>query len=1415
MTEKAAQPGFEIISCAHPRYENKPALAADEAVAEIAKLLRPWGGHLDEWAIKTRRTSGLTDFRLAYWTEQGRTSNTMLAWISHGASDQATRTAQLFVSGDPGTGRDSARKPEDLADHVRAHLRDRSTEELWTIVLVEACGARRFVENVEVELKGTKNHEPSRRLLVLGSGAPQATQFLGTFARDLGATLEQVTEDALPLTRLAELLSRFQDAGVDRYAIARLNLADSTLLRVMLTPRTAVWNDYRDLRRALENASVDSDAYQAMIHYTAKGTGADLGEFAWHFVGRRDERTRIFRWLRSTRESDTHHLLVVCGPPGSGKSALLGSVLIDCHPDLAHALQEVIGKRNIEPPGDPLPAFDLVLHLTGATVPTVAAQILAYLKDDEDVSHIMDPVTEAHRLIATGGRRLLLLADALDESEEPVALAHFFDELLRRSRICMIIGTRERTSDSDSDLTALLIKQGTETERTVLWLEPSPDDVAESLAVRIRDHAVRDLVRDAVQGARAGAVGRSYEHQFLWAAMAAEEINVRAGDLRQHSGALDEVLDNDHAELFRRALERLGETAPLTRTALLALALAHGRGLPRQDRIWEETTSALAPRHEPVTLTDINEVLTAAGAYVMLDHEHGQGVYRLVHRVLQEQLLAEADDLESKRLYVFRQLLGHIRPNQPLNPYFRHRLSAHAASAPAEAWTELAGRLDVLDRLDPYAVAGDALRTGPADRLPPPVLGMMTTAYLARQGGEDDRPGLRRLGEEWIAGHSRRPDSAVTGAWSLRWSMLPRRPAHLPVGEVGRSLTGARALALIPRPGGRNLIAAAAGDTTVRIWDPVTGRPAGPTFDLRDVLSAAGNGRGVRSLVALEHHGRQLLAGAPVGGGVVVWDPLTGQLEPTSIHGGGPVDALAAYRADDGSARLAIAWSSGALVWLDPMTGDHARQPRDAHGGRVSAVVVAGPSSDCVVVVVLTQSGRIHVWDTRTGRPWGRGAQLAAAGVDIVLVEAGFDEIILAATDNDGRCHRCRLRRDAADLVVPADCDLLGRSPGTTRTAMLRPADGRHLLATSDEYGEVRLWDLDRPGVAVAGWPAHRDPVDALVANDLDDDSGWALATIGKGSGVVRVWPTAALAGPAAAAGERQVRKAVVAGDQAVLVRRRELTLVNACQGPPLTERLTEVPKDVAALGGPDPRIVLATRDRLGCWLAGDSSTRQSWPHPSPLKHLAALTLGDEDYLFTLDGHGALRRLDLRNGRPEPDPVGTGIIRPTGMVAYHDGDGVVVAVGGDTMVGRWRYRSDGVPGWAPLPPVTSEKLPQALSSLSGSTDDPAVLFVVTNGQIIRADGQDEQRWRTRALTDPRAAAAWRTDTGDVRLAVGDTDGRIQLFDGAKGVPLHIIPTGLGIMSITTAVLDGHRSLIVGAREGAVAIDVDDTVEVRP
>lgn len=1413
MVEPSRPPAFEVVACTHPEYEDpvRPAVPADAAAATIAGLLRPWGGRLDAWASgDVPRTVARTEVRLRHWHERGRSANTLLVWMGHGATDLATRRAQLFVRGDPGTGVDVTVLPVWLAERIRDHLRERRSDDAWTIVVVEACGGARFATEVDIELM---KQEWGRRTLVIGSGRGNASQYPDTLAADLKAALSQVTEDVLPLDRLALLLACITDADDrQRYSVHGHNLADSRLRRVIPGPVTAVWSDYRELRQALDGISADSDGYQALIHFATKGTGTDLGEFAWHFVGRLRERREIFRWLRLAKQQRDTALLVVCGPPGSGKSALLGSVLIDCHPDLAEGLERVIGKRGIEVPAAPLPAFDLILHLTGATVRGIATQILARLRGGEDAVDPADPVTEVYRQAEARREPLLVMADALDESEEPIALAHFFDELLRAPGIHMIIGTRTHSADGRTDLTAILTNQGA-IGRDTLRLEPSPDDVANSLAVRVRDEQLRDLVRKSLarRSAETDLEDGTPRHQFLWAAMAAEELNTRSAELRRDPELLHRLLDTDHRGLFRLALERLDKSSGLTRMALLALALAHGRGLPRRDRIWEEATSALSPDHQPVTLTDLNDVLDGAGAYIMLDHEHGQGAYRLVHRVLQEQLLEEADELPSKRLYVFRQLLARVRPDQELNPYLRIRLSTHAAHALPAAWAELGGRPDVLDRLDPYAVASDALRADHVDRLPGAVLGTITTAHLVRQGDGDDRPGLRMLGEGRVLGGTRRSETAAPGTWSVRWSSLPQQPVHLPVGEADQDLTGARALVLVPRDGARGVLAVAAGGTMVRIWDPVTGKPAGASFDVRSGQPLPPFGHGVAALAVLEHRGRGLLAGAPMGGQVVVWDPFTGRREPTSIPSGAAVDGIAAYRAPDASARLVLARASGKVERIDPMTGRIEGSALDAGGpiSTVLAVEVAGTA----VIVVLAQSGAVSAWNANTGRAWSRGARVARAGVSMTVLEAGDADILLAVLDSTGTCYQCRLRPDAQEAVHPGERDVLARSERAHRVITLHKADGRRLLATADENGGVKLWDPDHPGDAIAGWQSHRDPLDALVAGEPADGSGWALATIAKGAGVARIWPVSALEVPTGPPGERQVAKAAVAGPLAVLAGRTELTFLDVCQGSPLANPLAlGRVEGLTAVGGNDPLIVAATRTRLRTWRAHDLSDTRSWPHPEPVRAVTAVP-EQADLVVSLDVDGVLRRWDVRHGSPEPQTAETLIANAVGMACHQDEGGIVVAVGGEGVVQRWQCRAQGHPAWTRLADVNCVRLPLALCAVSGDAHgDPGRLFVVTSERILCAAGTSGIVWRGHAPgPTPRGACAWRDGTGGIRLAVGSRTGQISLFDGADGRPTRTIPTGLGINCLTTTVSDGRRSLVVGAREGAVAIDLDDEV----
>ena len=218
-----------------------------------------------------------------------------------------------------------------------------------------------------------------------------------------------------------------------------------------------------------------------------------------------------------------------------------------------------------------------------------------------------------------------------------------------------------------------------------------------------------------------------------------------------------------------------------------------------------------------------------------------------------------------------RALIASAREGESPSPYVVLRLAEHVAAA--GAWDDLAAAPYLLDELDPDSVAVAVLRTafGRSD-LPAPIGASLSARHLFNRLDPPDR-----LMTRWLA--------VACGSWarpsdSHAWARIgEREPPHVAMfGHRGPVL----AIAAWKQPRGGTLLVTSGDDGTVRVWDPMTGRPASAPL--------ADEGPSLRSLVATTVNGRSLLAaGGPRG--IQLWNLETGarvgpQVEAATVLSG-------------------------------------------------------------------------------------------------------------------------------------------------------------------------------------------------------------------------------------------------------------------------------------------------------------------------------------------------------------------------------------------------------------------------------------------------------------------------------------------------------------------------------------------------
>jgi WD40 repeat protein len=1201
----------------------------------------------------------------------------------------------------------------------------------------------------------------------------------------------------------------------------------------LASPVTASLEVYAKIEEALDALP---ERERARPQRTEVGTAT--GELVWHFVGRDADRRAILRWL----EENAHGLLVVTGKAGSGKSAILGNLLL-------YARARKDGTIAAGFPQDPwpasarLPEIDYSVHLAGATVRDVVAQIRASAFDEVAPVPARQPASDEERIDALLGalrrreRDLTVIADALDESQDPPQMAALFQRLGGLPRVRAVIGTRPSTAESP-DLSEpadenLLDELGRDSRPyvAVQWISRNEIALAEYIRRRLAplqadfpeagqrfDEALKRVA--ALVTAPNPQTGE--EREFLFAALAVHEILADPGLLRtEREGELAAMLRTDHRSLFGAAVRRLENTRPGSRAVLEALAFAQGRGLPRADRIWASVAKSLgdAEVHE----ADLDAVIEAAAPYIMLDAEQEQSVYRLAHRTFREFFLRgdTGPDGRSGQQPVVAALVDLVSTDlqdqevaPALNPYLARHLAGHAADAGPQGWQVLGSRHDVLDLLNPYDLTAEALRSAEGfGGLPASVLGTIESAYLTGSATVADRPGLRELGT-WRA-MGRPPDAAhakssdaMRAAWGVRWARLDTHQPHVTLGHRDESVS---AVVAFPGSGG-NLVLSVGSDGGSQIWDPATGRVEVPPAQPE-------GGTGTRRSVAqfTDSDGRTLLATGGAGA-LHVWDPSGGRpARRVRIESAAWVSSIVQVPVSHGTA-LAVGDWSGAVHMVDPETGRALGRPRTGHEGPVWAVAaVRGSDIGPALLASAGEDGTIRIWaldrrralrslEGHTGRVWALAAYPGPAGTR--LVSMGDDDVRIWDPDSGELLHR------------------LTGSEGAVYAATVLESAGGPLLAAAGEDHAVRLWNLADVAAPPFGLIGHTDAVRSVAA--LTGPAGAQLLVTGGDDGTVRIWQPSSIQPVAEAdAGDPGPVRAITVIDVGA-----SLNLL-AAAGDGGDIRLDD-PRGVRPAqfirsdhpGTVRAMATVATRDGT-VWLAAagdDGNIRLYDPegvrpakaigsgHRQTVRAMTTVVSWDGVVWLATAGDGGVIRLDDPDGARPPREILTGhreTLRAMTTIGSRGAEWLVTAGDDETI------RLDD-PATARVRISRERAGPiRALTALFGAGGEPLLATAAHDGVVSIWDA-DTLAVRGPALvghTEKVNALTFlgRPDGGGFLASAGD-DRAVLLWDVATRRLLHRIPLGMRCLCLASM----GDELAVGTDEGVVVLGLDPRAwSVRP
>lgn len=1432
--EVEPQSGPELFPVAIGEYQRPelPDLQVGAEVGRVLELLADFEPVYHRWPGRSdQRDATAVQQRLLTWAQPDQPGNSLLYWVGHGWSDD--KTAALAHSASPPEIRTFGVNPGQLADAVIS--RQLTADGAWAIVVVDACQSNHFIRQVASIVYDAAS--PVERVLLVGVSADGATA-LGRFSRALECLLRGTYQDRTSIT-LNEI-GKDLGSQLPGARVVPIDLGDAALVRA--APPPASLSGPLDSIRYLEDALAGLSADERR-HFLSKAQSAEDGEISWFFEGRQDECAEVVAWIAG----HDHGIMAVTGSAGTGKSALLGNLLIHSLPDVRSAL---LRRGLIDPlpprstPGDH--AFDYALHLSGLTIHETISKIAEGAgcgplpSADDPLLGLANDIDWLYEELRHRGTQYTLLADALDEAVDPLDTARVLARLAADTSLRIILGTRPSVAEtpdhpvSDDSLLRALALGGTPT--TVRWLGQDSAAVRRYVYRRLRearDHPGRRRTPisdhpplDESIAAAATAIAERDE-RFLFARLAVHELIYNPSLLEKgRSYTLRQLLAGTHRDLFASAVARLGREHDAFVPLIQALALAKGRGLPVEDDVWGTAAAALLPgaagdgTDQPVDRSVIQDLIDNAPAYIAVASEADQTVYRLAHRTFAEYFMppSVAEQIYQQQCQaVAAALLRTAADQAPLitSNYLRRYLSAHIADA--GLWDELDGQLPVLDGLDPNAMTADIAASLFGDRpVPAQLAGVLSARPRLVDADPADRAGLRQLAV--LTHDPARHVLEPAPDWGVAAAALQAKQVHL---VIPAHDGGANAVCPMRAQGGRELLVSAGFDGTARLWDPFTAAPIGEPM--------AGHDGAIEDVCVLTAGaGGSQLATAGDDATIRLWDPATAQPvgRPMTGHDGSIWELCAIPDGRSGQLLVSAGNDRTLRVW-DPRTCTQVGPPLTGHDGGILGLCPLWMDGAATPWIVSAgEDGSVRLWDPLRGRQIGR--PMIANGSQVWMVQAvrtRNQRVLVAAVGIDGVV---RLWDPSRQELVGSP--LFGHGGPVWRGCAVPDPSGGDRLATAGGEGDIWLWDLAPDGPVGRPMRGHVGTVWGICGLTGQRPGTHLLASAG-GDGTIRIWDTspAAPVPESAASGTTPVTAVAYlpdAGPRPVIAAsrtdgsvRRWDPVTGVPAGAPLTGHDGPV-WSACSVRLPDERVLIVTAGNDGTVRRWDPETAEQvgpplTDHAGAVWSICRVPLSEgQERVLTTSADGTIRLWNLA----DPQPVGTPLVEDLGNIYVScatttRADAVAVfsaSARGDLL--RWEPGSG-----AAMAVVSSNRHPGSIIGLCTLPDLDGALRVAT-----ATDDGTVRMWDpvTGSQVGPsmidQSGCMWNLcflpgSRGSGRLATISDDGAVRQWDPGTGqsagpVLSGHVGQGWGICALPSGLLPGEVThLASGGQDGAVCV----------